>query len=110
MAEVRESERSSANAIKSLDGMFLYTLTYKRGSQAVHHGLVVAPDLNSAERFGRKWCNNQINCRYILTEEAIIAGPWTMTEDEVPEPEVIPTRAPAPVPVAPAAAIPDRKK
>lgn len=108
--EVSQSNKVSSDLVRNLDGLSLYTLTYKRGSQAVQHTLVAAEDLKRAQKYGRQWCDDQINCRYIWVEDAIPIGPWTMEGEPVEQPEVIPTKPPAPVPVAPAAAVNEKRK
>lgn len=76
-----------------MDPRNLYILRYRRGSTGVITSYLTASNLKIAEALGQFWCNQQLNCRYIRVEPAIVA-------DESILPNLAELKAPAVTPSA----------
>jgi len=56
-----------------MDGRNLYSIKFRKGMTGVQSGFLTASSLARAEELGHYWCDNQINCRFIRVEPAVIA-------------------------------------
>lgn len=59
----------------------LYLFMYRKGVAGVQRSFISASSLEKAEKIGRKYCDNQINHRFIRVEPAIIADESILQEN-----------------------------
>jgi hypothetical protein len=63
----------------------LFLLRYRKGTVGVQTGFISARNLETATEVGRKWCGDQINCRYISVTPAVIADESILESPKVQE-------------------------